>query len=82
MNRHIYRLVAAALAAITIVSCNDARRSETYRLLEDVDSYIEARPDSALAVLEGSFLYLWTKAVCPVHANSCFLLLTSEIMLE
>ena len=26
MNRHIYRLVAAVLAAITIVSCNDARR--------------------------------------------------------
>ena len=53
MNRHIYRLVAAVLAAITIVSCNGARKSETYRLLEDVDSYIEARPDSALAVLEG-----------------------------
>ncbi|MEE0237676.1 MAG: hypothetical protein UD961_16160 [Bacteroidales bacterium] len=53
MNRHIYRLVAAVLAAITIVSCYDARKSETFRLLEDVDSYIEARPDSALAVLEG-----------------------------
>lgn len=53
MNRHIYRFIAAVVAAITIVSCNDARRSETYRLLEDVDSYIEARPDSALAVLEG-----------------------------
>ena len=53
MNRHIYRLVAAVLAAITIVSCNDVRKSEAYRLLEDVDSYIEARPDSALAVLEG-----------------------------
>lgn len=53
MNRHIYRLVAAVVAAITIVSCNDARRSETFRVLEDVDSYIEARPDSALAVLEG-----------------------------
>ena len=40
-------------AAITIVSCNGARKSETFRVLEDVDSYIEARPDSALAVLEG-----------------------------
>ena len=53
MNRHIYRLVAAVLAAMTIVSCKDARKSETYRLLEDVDSYIEARPDSALATLQG-----------------------------
>ena len=53
MNRHIYRLVAAVLAAITIVSCNGARKSETFRVLEDVESYMEARPDSALAVLEG-----------------------------
>ena len=41
------------ITAITIVSCDDARKSETFRVLEDVDSYIEARPDSALAVLEG-----------------------------
>ena len=41
------------ITAITIVSCYGARKSETFRLLEDVDSYIEARPDSALAVLEG-----------------------------
>ena len=41
------------ITAITIVSCNDARKSEAFRVLEDVDSYIEARPDSALAVLEG-----------------------------
>ena len=53
MNRYIYSFIAAVLAAITIVSCNDARKSETFKLLEDVDSYIEARPDSALAVLEG-----------------------------
>ena len=47
------RLLLLIITAITIVSCNDARKSETFRLLEDVDSYIEARPDSALAVLEG-----------------------------
>ena len=47
------RLLLLIITAITIVSCNDARKRETYRLLEDVDSYIEARPDSALAVLEG-----------------------------
>ena len=47
------RLLLLIITAITIVSCNGARKSETYRLLEDVDSYIEARPDSALAVLEG-----------------------------
>ena len=41
------------ITAIPIVSCNDARKSEAFRVLEDVDSYIEARPDSALAVLEG-----------------------------
>jgi len=33
MNRHIYRLVAAVLAAITIVSCNGGGKSETYRLM-------------------------------------------------
>ena len=53
MNRHIYRFIAAVLAAITIVSCNGGGKSEAFRVLEDVDSYIEARPDSALAVLEG-----------------------------
>ena len=47
------RLLLLIITAITIVSCNGARKSETFRVLEDVDSYIEARPDSALAVLEG-----------------------------
>ena len=41
------------ITAITIVSCYGGRKSEAFRVLEDVDSYIEARPDSALAVLEG-----------------------------
>ena len=53
MNRYIYRVFAAVLTAITIFSCKDVRNSEVYRLLTDVDSYIESRPDSALAVLEG-----------------------------
>ena len=53
MNRYIYRVFAAVLTAITIFSCKDARNGEVYRLLTDVDSYIESRPDSALAVLEG-----------------------------
>ena len=60
MNRHIYRLVTAVLAAITIVSCNVARKSEAFRVLEDVGSYIEARvperrPGDSFAI-SGSFL--------------------------
>lgn len=39
-------------AAITIVSCNGGRKSETRRVLEDVEGYMAERPDSALAVLE------------------------------
>ena len=46
-------ILAVAVTAMTIFSCKDARNSEVYRLLTDVDSYIESRPDSALAVLEG-----------------------------
>ena len=41
------------ITAITIVSCNGARKSETFRLLEDVESYMDERPDSALVVLRG-----------------------------
>ena len=41
------------IAAITIVSCNCARDSEVYKLLQDVKSYIDEKPDSALAVLNG-----------------------------
>ena len=39
------------ITAITIVSCNDARKSETYRLLEDVESYMWDSPDSALQIV-------------------------------
>ena len=39
------------ITAITIVSCNGARKSETYRLLEDVESYMWDRPDSALQIV-------------------------------
>ena len=53
MRKQILTILAVIITAITIVSCNGARKSETFRVLEDVDSYIEARPDSALAVLEG-----------------------------
>lgn len=53
MRKQILTILAVIITAMTIVSCNDVRKSEAYRLLEDVDSYIEARPDSALAVLEG-----------------------------
>ena len=49
----IKTILAVVVTAMAIFSCNDARKSETFRVLEDVDSYIEARPDSALAVLEG-----------------------------
>ena len=39
------------ITAITIVSCSDARKSETFRLLEDVESYMWDRPDSALQIV-------------------------------
>ena len=53
MKRFLLVILAVAVTVITIFSCNDARNNEVYRLLMDVDSYIESRPDSALAVLEG-----------------------------
>ena len=43
MNRHIYRFIAAVMATMTMVSCDVARKSEAFRVLEYVDSYIEAR---------------------------------------
>lgn len=41
------------ITTITIFSCNDARDSEVYELLQDVQSYLDEKPDSALAVLNG-----------------------------
>ena len=53
MRKLILNILAVAVTAMTIFSCKDVRNGEVYRLLTDVDSYIESRPDSALAVLEG-----------------------------
>ena len=53
MRKLILNILAVVVTAMTIFSCKDVRNSEVYRLLTDVDSYIESRPDSALAVLEG-----------------------------
>ena len=53
MRKLILNILAVAVTAMTIFSCKDVRNSEVYRLLTDVDSFIESRPDSALAVLEG-----------------------------
>ena len=39
------------ITAIVIVSCNGGGKSETYRLLEDVESYMWDRPDSALQIV-------------------------------
>ena len=52
MRKLILNILTVAVTAMTIFSCKDVRNSEVYRLLTDVDSYIESRPDSALAVLE------------------------------
>ena len=53
MKRFLLVILAVAVTVITIFSCNDVRNGEVYRVLTDVDSYIESGPDSALAVLEG-----------------------------
>ena len=39
------------ITAITIVSCNGERKSETYGLLEDVERCMWDRPDSALQII-------------------------------
>ena len=39
------------ITAITIVSCNGARKSEAFRVLEDVERCMCDRPDSALQIV-------------------------------
>lgn len=47
------KYILPIITAICIFSCNDAKDSETYRLLLDAERHMDARPDSALTVLEG-----------------------------
>lgn len=47
------KYILPIITAICIFSCNDAKDSETYRLLMDAERHMDARPDSALTVLEG-----------------------------
>ena len=39
------------ITAITIVSCNGERKSETFRVLKDVERCMWDRPDSALQII-------------------------------
>ena len=47
----IKTILAVVLMAVTIFSCNDARNSEVYRLLTDVEKHVWDKPDSALQIL-------------------------------
>lgn len=45
-------ILIAVYSLICVNSCSDISDNQTYRLLEEMESYLEVRPDSALAVLE------------------------------
>ena len=49
MKRTIYTLIATAL----LLSCSGHEVRNSIKVLDDVESYIQERPDSALFVLEG-----------------------------
>ena len=49
MKRTIYILFAATL----LLSCSGREIKDSRKILDDVESYIQERPDSALSVLEG-----------------------------
>ena len=52
-QRYIYHLIALILIVTFMVACGPSPRQRTAATLDDVVSYINERPDSALAVLEG-----------------------------
>ena len=49
MKRTIYILFAAVL----LLSCGAREIKDARKILDNVESYIQKRPDSALSVLEG-----------------------------
>ena len=49
MKRTIYTLIATAL----LLSCSGHEVRNSIKVLDDGESYIQERPDSALSVLEG-----------------------------
>ena len=48
MKRTIYTLIATAL----LLSCSGQEVRNSIKVLDDVESYIQERPDSALVVLQ------------------------------
>ena len=56
MSKYVRRIVVALLSLVCFVACKGregGEMSETRKLLNDVQTYMMERPDSALAVLEG-----------------------------
>lgn len=56
MSKYIRRIVVALLSLVCFVACKEregGEMSETRKLLNDVQTYMDERPDSALVVLRG-----------------------------
>ena len=52
MKKSFISIMAVAVTAVTIFSCNNTRNSEAYRLLADVEKHVWDKPDSALLILQ------------------------------
>jgi len=52
-NAHLFRNLLLAFSLLSLVACGQTSRNRTSSLFDDVESYINERPDSALAVLQG-----------------------------